>query len=148
MNVNKETLAYIAGLIDSEGCVTLYGTGGQGTAHPMACFAPKLVIEMTSEDLVKWLHSTTGVGSVRRYVPKNLRARIRWRWAVKGREAVSLLRAVIPYLRLKREHAELLFQFAATRTVSCKRGLTEDTIVTRKVLVERIRHLNTRGRET
>jgi hypothetical protein len=148
MILKSETLAYIAGLVDGEGCVTLYGTGDKRAVHRMACFAPKLVIEMTDHDLIVWLREQTGVGSIHRHVPKNLRAKIRYRWQVKGQQAVTLLRHLIPWLRLKKQHAELLFAFASTVTKRCKSGLTQKVITRREVLVAGIRQLNHRGRPT
>lgn len=102
--------AYFAGVLDSDGCVTIT----KSRSNDKQCYRLCVHITNTSRDLIDWLVTYFG-GTV--YVsnpnaPKNYKTA--WRWAVRGREAAPILSGAIPHLMVKRRRAELGLQFIKT----------------------------------
>lgn len=83
--------AYVAGLIDGEGCIT----------RNNKCW--RVQIAMTHEGVIRWL-GTFG-GTVRERKVSGNRQPC-WRWLVmRQRDVLLLLEVVIPYLRVKKQSA-------------------------------------------
>lgn len=93
--------AYIAGIIDGEGCIAITRSG----TH----YNIRVVIKTTSEPLAKWLIESTGLGQRIQY-RKDKRKTERlpcFEWRVFSNQALSLLAAVYPYVVVKRQQAEI-----------------------------------------
>ena len=88
-------LAWVGGLLDGEGCFSFYTS------------CPRISAESTWRTVIEEVHRILG-GKC--YVVKrktNLNRQV-FRWSIVGKEALKLCPLVIPYLRDKREQAELL----------------------------------------
>lgn len=94
--------AYVGGLIDGEGSITLVAVGSRKRS-------PRVSIATTSFELVQYLLDTFGGHYV--YRPRR-RANYRdgYSWRLNGRRALQFLEEVLPFLResRKRERARLL----------------------------------------
>lgn len=92
----SEDLAYLAGLVDGEGTITL-----DRTANPNAFRAPMLSISSTDRELVEAAAAILGVGSVqtksRTRVPDHHRTGYEYR--VKRHAALGAIALLRPYLR-------------------------------------------------
>lgn len=94
---SSTTDAYVAGLIDGEGCIYI------GKAD----LRPRVEIAMSkAENLLKGLQAEYG-GRVRLQKTHSNRADLH-RWVAYGRTATTVLKRVGPYLRLKEEQAKLV----------------------------------------
>ena len=102
-------LAYIAGIIDGEGSLSLYKQTKGNSLYPA------IMVKMTSAECVNLLYTMTGIG--RFYTVKlHEHYKQQYRWDVRNRLEVYLfLRAIRPYLVVKREHATLLLEFVERR---------------------------------
>lgn len=147
-----EVLAYAAGLIDGEGTInvtmkkgrdradgTRRGGGSCGRFH-------ELTIQVSNTDarMIQWLFSQFGGTLNVRDMRKYSNARTQYRWVAHSRLAGTILRAVLPYLVTKKEHAELGLQLRATVVPTGQRlasGVKEE----REGIRRRIRVLNRRG---
>jgi len=103
--------AYLAGIVDGEGCIIIRHQGGRkGTANG---YALELNITNTDEALMIWLLDTFG-GLCRWKVKKGLTGLMKrpsWVWWVSGKNAGAVLQVILPYLRVKRAQADLGLRF-------------------------------------
>lgn len=91
--------AYIAGIIDGEGSIMVLPKRG-------TCII-KVSVSNTYQPLVDWLQEVTGVGSVvvqRRASERHSECRY---WQCYSDAAGSILKQILPHLRIKRAQAEL-----------------------------------------
>lgn len=109
-NLTTGEAAYLAGIVDGEGCIYA-GTSGKEIRL-------LLQIHMTSQDVIRWIHEITGVGSVKEgQTPKGIKS---WHWAVSMRQAAPVLNQIIPFLIVKREQAKLALELIELRRSTCR----------------------------
>lgn len=103
---SQTEIAYLAGIIDGEGCFCLHDQG----SHKFSC---QLQIGNTDLRLLQWIRTTFG-GSVnyeRRHNPKH---KVVWRWLAHQAEIDHILPAIMPFLIVKKNQAELMLAYRAT----------------------------------
>lgn len=107
-----ESLAYVAGLIDGEGCVHLCVS----TKEIGATYRGRVTIGMTEPALpvLKWLHQEWG-GSLANSRQATDKWSAAWVWTLTGDQARELLRQVSPYLKLKAPQARLVLEVERIR---------------------------------
>jgi hypothetical protein len=142
--VRKTERAYLAGIIDGEGCISL-----TGRVHGKY-ITPIVQITNTNKDLIFWLQRRFG-GSL--YVQNGaLRGRkTAYKLVACAKKAQAIVREAFPYLRIKREHAKIILSIH--RQTKMKRdssgrlqtSLTVSRIQANRDAVDRIRKLNRRG---
>ena len=96
------TLAYLAGMIDADGYISIT----RSKRGKYLYFAPQVGIAGTRREPHDLASSIWG-GCVSRYVPKNAAHRPQFQWSRVGRAATEVIEAIYPFLLVKREHAEL-----------------------------------------
>jgi len=101
-------LAYVAGLIDGEGCVHLCATKNT--------YRARVTVGMTEPalPLLTQLHDEWG-GSLTRSRPATTKWSAAWVWTLTGVDAATLLNEVRPYLRMKSEQARLALEVEHVR---------------------------------
>lgn len=110
-----EKLAYLAGIIDGEGCLGIYkrqDKDGRVTQWPV-----KLVIANNSERLMKWLLVNFGGWYSERKGErkKNPKWKKGYVHVLSERKLRNLLPKVLPYLVIKQEEAEFVIQALAIK---------------------------------
>ena len=135
MPLTEVQLAYAAGIFDGEGCIRVNRQGKQ----------PVVRIHVTNTDprltttLKEWFGGYVWVES-KQYMAN---AKIRYVWEASATSAARVLRAVLPYLFLKHEQAEIALAIQATKI---RRNFVPVEIVAeREVLADRLRVLNKKG---
>ncbi|OPX88998.1 MAG: hypothetical protein A4E53_01731 [Pelotomaculum sp. PtaB.Bin104] len=99
--------AYLAGAIDGEGCIRIFhGKNGRNTNWIR--HRAFLQVTNTNRILPDWCKLITGMGFVRAIKPKNHKWKTRYDWIVQDGNAIDVIEAVLPYLKLKHSHASLL----------------------------------------
>ena len=109
--LSSEKLAYLAGFFDGEGCVRL--------TPPTKRRGPVLFVSIvnTNHPILEEFESYFG-GSIQKastmpwHKPK-------WHWVITTNKAVVFLRAIYPYLQLKKEEAEVAIVFQLHRKRCC-----------------------------
>jgi hypothetical protein len=104
ISVTVAELAYLAGIIDGEGCI--------GLRLPGPSVTPSVRIEVTNTDrrLISWLSDRFGGYSSGPVRPTN--SKLAYRWTLAKRDDVrSLLEAMLPYLVIKDRQASLALEF-------------------------------------
>ena len=128
---------YIAGLLDGEGTFTI--RWNKRARFPS--FQPLIMVSMTNEEVISFLAEKLQVDYTRK-VRKGHRAYYVLRITTKD-EIVMILKALSPWLIVKKEHARIILEFIALKE---KEGLTRREIVCKRVkLYLRIRQLNPKG---
>jgi hypothetical protein len=89
--------AYVAGLFDGEGCVRWADT-------------PRVSITSCWPHHLHWIKRTFGFGNVRLIPSQSPNHRTAYRWEASGKNAVTFLEAIRPFLREKAHQADLLIR--------------------------------------
>ncbi len=108
-----ETLAYVAGVIDSEGSISISRTAARGRAVTPK-YVARLGVGSCDHKLLAWLLAEFG-GSICSHKPSKEGYRPTWNWELTTAPAAEVLRSLLPYMRTKRAQAELLIYFQDTR---------------------------------
>ncbi len=96
------TLAYLAGVIDSDGYISIVRSERNGSLY----HAPQIGISGTRRQPHDLAASIWG-GAVSLYHPKNPAHRGQYQWSRQGAVAATAIEAVLPFLRIKGDHALL-----------------------------------------
>ena len=145
--METEDIAYLAGIVDGEGCISVMrlSRGNRSSATFMA----RISVAMTSEKIVRWIKATTEVGTVHVKCHQPGRKK-QWLWLVNSRNAVGLLRTLLPFLKLKKPQARNAVALQRVlRRSSGGAKLTRREVATRTRLYKISRKLNggrTRGK--
>ena len=98
---NPEDLAYIAGIVDGEGCIIV-------ATHSSGSNTIRVVVAMADPEPLQLCYNVFGGWAYKR---KNTNGRTLYSWYVQSKTALNVLRAIEPYIRGKREQVELALQF-------------------------------------
>lgn len=140
MDVERDLLlAWVAGIVDGEGCLTLTSNGS------ISGFSPRLRISMTDQEAVERVARIIGQGSVVRTKPQTPKHKPQYVWELTCQKAVIAIKMFKPYLFIKDQQADILIRY--DEEVRCEFGQrpTLDQIHLGKFLAEEIRKLNKRG---
>ncbi len=140
--------AYIAGIIDGEGCLVIRHQNNKRSYYP--------IIQVCNTDykMVSYLLTVTGIGSI--CTGKQFGNRKEYyKWTVaKSVDVYALLDAISPYLITKKERSFLLYKLRDIKSRPViRKGLylggtitPEETIKDLKLLASKMSELNFRGR--
>lgn len=135
-------LAYLAGIIDGEGCVYIYT---RKTRDNYTDFFPRLQLITTSKDLHDWIHSIFG-GMVFARKISNPKWKPRFEWYTTRNLLDKILWQILPYLVIKKRQVEILIEFRKTFEIHYgSKGVPDHIIELRKTLYSQLRVLNKRG---
>lgn len=113
LTVSEQDAAYMAGLIDGEGCIGIYKTCGSGKhrrVYPQ--YVMSLGMSNTHLGVIKWIcQMFGGTYHIANSGAKNPKYSVAWSWKITARHAKWVLEQVIPYLRIKRDQAEIAIEF-------------------------------------
>ena len=110
--MKKTDIAYMAGIFDGEGSITIAKRPATPKWNP--CYYLKVNIGMANEYIPKLFQFYFG-GSIYRYEPRGLSKLPLWNLKLTTRQATELLSVLLPYLKLKRNEAELAIAFQAKK---------------------------------
>lgn len=132
----KADLIYLAGVMDCDGSFTFQTE--KASALPMMCIAN------TNPDLVFWAKEKFG-GRISKSNKRNKHWKPCYIWYLNSKRAIPLAEKVLPFLKLKIEQAKIFMDFGKVKRVFINRYLSEETLKSRKYLIEKLRSLNKRG---
>ena len=102
---------YAAGFFDGEGCITFILTADQRRPTTLRT-APWVTVGNTNRQVLESLQNWWGGRLEEAYKNERPNRKQVWRWAPgKRAEMESFLKAVLPFLIVKRQHAELMLEF-------------------------------------
>lgn len=120
--MDKLTLAYLAGVIDSDGSISVrrstYAMRKRGDASA-PIYSERITVRQVTPQAVDLLHATF---AGYRYIsdPSAKRGRLLQGWEVTDKRAHLALVALLPYLRIKREQAKNCLALRALKKQSAK----------------------------
>lgn len=130
--------AYLAGLIDGEGCVGVY-------VSEKRSYRPRLSITNTNKEVLDWVAETFGGYVTTRSNGNGCKTVHRWN-AHGATLPAQICAAVLPYLKIKSDQARLILSFPAH--VQCNQWTVEKTEKLRAekhALYLKTKELNRRG---
>lgn len=107
LKITDGEAGYIAGIMDGEGHMYVRSEY-EGSTHTV------IRVRITNKDLVDWLITKTGLGSIAGYVPKQRRKdggekRKVYEWCITNRADVeALVSRIEPWLIIKKKHAYII----------------------------------------
>jgi hypothetical protein len=106
--------AYIAGLLDGEGCINIYRINTKRIEEIEGRKNPKYILSVTIYNchygVIKWLHEQYGGYLQTRYRnPKTWRTN--YAWKVSANIALDFLKEVQKYMKIKSEQAKIAIKF-------------------------------------
>jgi hypothetical protein len=104
--MNKTERAWLAGIIDGEGSISISDHRKKGR-----WFRLDLDVGMTHRETIYRIQTLTGRGNIDLREPKKEEHSQCWIWRVSGPDAQAILKEIKPYLVTKRDHAETALEF-------------------------------------
>lgn len=141
----KEQLAYIAGIVDGEGCF-YFGNVKQGRYGNGTQWHCKLAITSCDKCLTDWLTEVFGGCKEQRYryTSKQAFCRPIYRWDASGLLLDYLCPQILPYLIIKKEQCQLMIKIRETYENIGSRRLPQDVVDLRLEYLHQMRKLNSR----
>jgi hypothetical protein len=138
-----EERAYIAGIVDGEGCITLSQTK---TVYGKETYRAMVIVETTSEVLQQYLVKVTGQGDIRRN-PHSGNHKDRYLWCLAGKTVIkNFLLEIEPYLVIKKQHANIMLDFLSEDELHYGKGCIAGHLDKYRAYRQLFRKLNFRGR--
>lgn len=150
-SLSVQDAAYIAGLIDADGTITASARHLHMPIEDRVTPHPLIGVFNSNYPIIEWLKETIGAGTS--YLAKSHPVRpdqneAVWnkvhRFQITGFKAVSLLDEILPYLRIKHQHALLVSSLPLRIRDFGRKASVEQKVKAFETLDE-IRRLNKRG---
>ncbi|HEX3523619.1 MAG TPA: LAGLIDADG family homing endonuclease [Stellaceae bacterium] len=134
-------LAYLAGFIDGEGSISIF----PGTSRGRRRDNLRLDIYNTNEAVLQWIKRTFGGRIHKVGRPKARNTKQEYVWAAGAQCAAQILKACLPFLKIKRTQAELFIQHQATSRRNGRYYTPPEILAVRNDIVAKMASLNRRG---
>ncbi|KJS19097.1 MAG: hypothetical protein VR72_20420 [Clostridiaceae bacterium BRH_c20a] len=119
--------AYIAGIIDGEGTITL-------TTHKKGCYpSPTITIASTDYELLQWLRDTLGAGNIvkkRNYNPE--KHKDSWALMIRHNCAYELLKCIEPYLIINKKKSRCSLIINEYKRITPRNGRYSEELLQKK----------------
>lgn len=145
--LTKEQSAYLAGLVDGEGCLDFYKTSNKSCTRGFT-FVARMTITNTNLEALISIAQEIGIGKITKKPRDGNKRKDAYNLFYSPREVRVLLPFIIPYLRMKKKQAELLLNFLGQSHWGKNgqgKGLTDKQVSDRENLFQEMRKLNQRG---
>lgn len=147
----QEKLAYMAGIVDGEGCICM--TKGRVNANSnKVCYKVRLTVCSTSIVLLDWLVNNFGGNYVLKPIKKGMELKHSkaYNWNIHCEKAGNLLSMILPYLVIKKKQAELVLAYRKIQELNVKSypGHFVVPVSLREEIFVLLKFLNKRGPES
>jgi hypothetical protein len=107
-------LAWSAGIVDGEGCITIYGRPGRVSRKGVRALALVLTVTNTDPRMLVKLKYMFG-GNLKRSPERRISARRPcFTWLITGKPCARVLGLIYPYLVIKKEQADIGIAYGST----------------------------------
>jgi hypothetical protein len=140
-----EELAYIAGIVDGEGCF-YFGKVKQGRYGNGTQWHCKLSITSCDKCLTDWINDRFGGYKEQQYrwTSKKTFCRPIYKWDATGQLLDYLLPQIFPYLVIKQKQCFVMIEIRKTYANIGSKRLPDDIVAKRTELLSIMRNLNSR----
>ena len=140
--ITPTELAYMAGIIDGEGCITAVANTKRGRSY----YNAHMSVMTTDRCLADWIQTRFGGIVCTRPTPiLHPTWKVRFEWHMYKHGMDIFIPQLLPYLIIKHKHAEKMLEFRETFGAS-KTGhthpLPDDIVNQRKKLYEELKSMN------
>ena len=120
--IDNETLAYLAGLFDGEGSIFIL----RKMRNERYFYWMEISVTNTDKDLIDWIQSV--VGGRKSLQPETYSAHGKpiFRWRASALQASSFLQMIMPWLRIKRDRAEIAIAFQEALSAKGKHAVPDN----------------------
>jgi len=146
--VSREDLAYMAGIVDGEGTITL------ANVRRISSHEARIIVSNTNTELLYWIQARFG-GLIRDSCRSNAAMRRHHKanhkplyyWSLRSKRAYDLVMLLREFLVIKARQAEVVIRYQGTRLAAPDRwnGLTPAVVEQRNLLKAEMLELNRRG---
>lgn len=138
--------AYIAGMIDGEGCISISRKKDLSMKRGVA-YRLVVIIASTNTEVLPWIAEVTGVGHVKKIVNRwQLTHKDAYNWHVWSVKAAELLKQTLPYMIIKKQQALLGIEFIESKRDGVgKKGLSDAEWAAQVSTYDQMKVLNKRG---
>lgn len=105
--MKKNEAAYLAGLIDGEGCISVVRLMKRNHFN----YVSRIQISLTNKDVLDWVRDFTKVGTVVPRKSKFANRKMAWLWVVESNRAVRVSKIIQPFLKIKSKQIKNLLAF-------------------------------------
>ena len=104
--MGTDTMAYIAGLFDGEGCVTCKKVKTKRKDRGGKIYNQWYIrceISMTDKHVIEWIHEVLGFGwcAEKKYKARPKHYKRQWRWSCGYQDALVFAKMIWPYVQVK-----------------------------------------------
>lgn len=131
-------LAYLAGIIDGEGCVNIYSGGTRGRRDINVRF----YVVSTDYVLIEWL--LTNFSGLSYTITTREGWKTKYQWVVERKLFDEISQAILPYLVIKKPQVELALKFRSSYKIRYRK-LPDDVVKFREDCFHQMRLLNNRN---
>lgn len=156
-NPTAEEKAWMAGFTDGEGCFQISKQIRKG--RPSPAFRPIFTVCNTSKDVLQIFVDCYGGALYEIHESRKDKRGVNWAdaytWYCREKQLKKFVNDLLPYLRLKRAHAEIMLEYINNKNGFSRKSnsgvqggsapLSDEEITYRESLRLRIRVLNTKG---
>jgi hypothetical protein len=134
MNSENEQLAYLAGFFDGEGCIHISATKPErGTKGWSPRYTLTVSASNTRPIALELLRTRFGGCYKQHNNHRFIGRKPCWSWSCSSRQAEKALKAMLPYMKIKRVEAELALEYMAVLQVSkTKRRVSKEELEKRE----------------
>lgn len=144
----REELMFTAGVIDSEGCVSLIKDQGKSKKYQKSPnYRASLRIQMTDLTILNLIKSITNAGHITPIVHKGNRIHYKpaWDWHCGHKDTIRFLKEIHPFLIVKKKQAELVLEYETLPKMRGGQGKYVPTgiLSRREEIFLKVKHLKT-----
>lgn len=138
-SLSEIELGYIAGILDGEGSIHICRSHGY--------FLPRVGISNTYKPLIAWLKRKIGCDYIHVFkYGYNTHKRPCYYLSFENRQKITaLLKTLLPYLIVKRRHAEIMLEYLSLRQQNLSKGQNRVYTEQELALYFKLKKLNRRG---
>lgn len=120
--IDNEILAYVAGLFDGEGSVFILRKIRNGRYF----YWMEISITNTDQALIDWIQSVVGARKSLQPETYSINGKPIFRWRASAVQASNVLKMIMPWLRIKRDRAEIAIAFQEALSAKAKHAVPDD----------------------
>jgi len=127
-NQRQTSWAYIAGILDADGCFMIMKNNNKSQRRKNVTYIPGIKIAMIEEEAIKFIRDDVGMGKYRLEGARKGRTNSKpiFQWYLRNKKDLTyFLVKVIPFLKVKKERAKFLLSFIynSENCIDCCYGL-------------------------
>jgi hypothetical protein len=150
ISLDEPHRGYLAGILDGEGTIYIRHRKARtefpvGDRRRWKLWTLGVRVNNTDGALIQWLHDHFGGNVYFSDKPRIQGHKPMHFWTITGRNTGPVLRAALPYMIIKKRHAEIAIEFRETMGMTGRAGHPPEVNALREMLHAEIKALNKRG---